>query len=67
MAAILQEQVDKSARSMMKGREDFESFLSFLICRREGKRYDGLALSRRVNGVKLVIALTWVRDGFNFS
>ena len=63
MAAILQEQVDKSARSMMKGREDFESFLSFLICRRDGKRYDG----RRVNGVKLVIALTWVRDGFNFS
>lgn len=29
MAAILQEQVDKSARSMMKGQEDFESFLSF--------------------------------------
>ena len=52
---------------MMKGREDFESFLSFLICRRDGKRYDGLALSRRVNGVKLVIALTLVRDGFNFS
>lgn len=63
MAAILQEQVDKSARSMMKRREDFESFLSFLICRRDGKRYDG----RRVNGVKLVIALTLVRDGFNFS